>query len=280
MTGYDAPPTAGGGAADGPPLSLDVLADLHAGVLEPDIADEVRRQVDADPDAQATLAAMDAAIDATTAALARLPQLTMPENVAAMIDAALRHEVALRAGGPMDGTAAPVAGTAVLDPPTAPTMAPVLDFAAATRRRRRGLIAAGGLLTAAAAVFGVVAVVNLTGGETGGTPEAGATSGASDQALPPLAVTSDNLGAAFDRARSVTDYGPLGAPGRLNACLSAIKVDPAAQPLGAREVTLDGTPGVLLILPTGTAARFRLVVVEPECGPGRSDVLADTTIGR
>ncbi|HEY0638459.1 MAG TPA: hypothetical protein VGD67_12495, partial [Pseudonocardiaceae bacterium] len=149
------------------------------------------------------------------------------------------------------------------------------------RRRRRGLIAGAGLLTAAAAVVGVIAVSNLTGGQTDGSPGVAAQdTGVSNPELPPLAVTSDNLGAAFGDAMSVTDYGPLAAPGKLTACLSAIQVDPAEKPLGAREVTLDGEPGVLLILPTGTAARFRLVVVDPQCGPGRSDVLADTTIGR
>ena len=278
MTGNDSPPTAGGGA-EHPPLSLELLADLHAGVLDPEVADELRLRVEADPDAMEMLAALDA----TTASLSRLPQLTIPENVAARIDAALRDEAAARSGAPVAVLPArPVSPAAPAPAPSLvsePVTAPVIDLGAA-RRRRRGLIAAGGLLTAAAAVIGVIAVSGLTGGQTGGSPAASATN-PSDQVLPPLAVTSNNLADAFDDAMSVTDYGPLGAPGRLDACLAAIQVDPSsAKPLGAREVSLDGTPGVLLILPTGTAARFRLVVVEPQCGPDRSHVLADTIIGR
>jgi hypothetical protein len=268
MTGYDSPPPSGDDAAGSSPLSLDLLADLHAGVLDPVVTDELLRQVAADPQAQATLAALDAAVEATTAALSALPPLTIPENVAARIDAALRQEAAARFAAP----------TAVMDPPAPPPVAPVLDFATAARRRRRGVALAGGLLTAAAAVIGVVVVTGLNGGETTGTPGASATN-SSDQALPPLALTDETLASAFDSTMAVTDYGPLGAPGRLGECLAAIQVDPASRPLGAREVTLDGDPGVLLILPTGTAGRLRLVVVEPECGPGRSAVLADTTIG-
>ncbi len=277
MTGNDSPPTAGGGA-EHPPLSLELLADLHAGVLAPEVAGEVRRRAEADPDALAVLAALDA----TTLTLSQLPPLTIPENVAARIDAALRDEATGRPSA-VSSVSEPVtdpSGSPVLTAgPAAPApVAPVIDLAA--RRRRRGLIAAGGLLTAAAAVIGVIAVSGLTGGDTTGSPIASATND-SDQMLPPLELASDSLADAFDDTMSMTDYGPLGAPGRLDACLSAIQMAPSdAKPLGAREVTLDDTPGVLLILPTGTAARFRLVVVEPDCGPGRSDVLADTTIGR
>jgi hypothetical protein len=79
----------------------------------------------------------------------------------------------------------------------------------------------------------------------------------------------------------MVDYGPLAAAGRLDACLAANSLDPdATKPLGAREVIVDGQPGILMILPTGTAARFRLLVVSPECGPNQPAVLADTTIGR
>ena len=46
------------GSAD-PPLTVELLADLQAGLLDDDAAARVRRQVRADPDAQATLGALN-----------------------------------------------------------------------------------------------------------------------------------------------------------------------------------------------------------------------------
>jgi len=280
MTGNDAPPTEGGGAPERPPYPLELLADLHAGALDEPVAVELRRRLQNDQDAQATLAALDA----TRAALGSLPPLRMPDDVAARIDAAAAGRAAATPDAHGYGAAGPAGGGPAGGGPAgrgaeAPG-APVVDLAAARARRRRGLIAGAGLLTAAAAVVGVIAVANLTGGgRTPGEPVASATN-PSDQVLPPLAVSQDNLGGALDDAMATQDYGPLGAAGRLDACLAAVRLDPSTTPLGAREVNLDGKPGVLLILPTGTAARFRLLVVSPECGPGQPTVLADTTVGR
>jgi hypothetical protein len=286
MTGNDAPPTAAG-----PPWPLELLADLHAGVFDEDTAAELHTLVAADPDARATLAALDA----TRTALAALPPLRIPDDIAARIDTALRDEAA---GHPTAQPAAPAppappwapeapsaAGPAAGPPvgPAAghPTVAPVVDLAAAReRRRRRGLLLGAGLLTAAAAVVGVIAVSGLIDGTTPGTPHAG-TANPNDQALPPLAISLGGLGDALDDALSTNDYGQLGAAGRLDACLAANRLNPATtEPLGAREITLDGKPGILLVLPTGTAARFRLLVVSPDCGPGNPATLADTTVGR
>ena len=51
-------------APQGPPWSLDLLADLHAGVLDGPTADELRRQVEADPEAREIMAALDATMAA------------------------------------------------------------------------------------------------------------------------------------------------------------------------------------------------------------------------
>lgn len=274
MTGNDAPPTGGsaaGSAPEGPPWSLDMLADLHAGVFDEQTAAELRARVEADPQASATLAALDA----TRAALAGLPPLRMPSDVAARISAALREEAAARTAG----------GPSVPQPAFAtqwrPPVAPVSDLAAARERRRRRIqIAAGTLLTAAAATVAVFVVSGVMGNRTAGIPQAGSTI-ASDQPLPTLSIASNDLGSALNAAMSAQDYGPLGATGRLDACLSAVRLDPnTTKPLGAREVNLDGRPGVLLVLPTATAGRLRLLVVTPDCSPSNPAVLADATVGR
>jgi hypothetical protein len=50
-------------------------------------------------------------------------------------------------------------------------------------------------------------------------------------------------------------------------------------PIGARRVVLDGTPGVPLVLPTGAAARFRLLVVGEACSVTAPSTLADSVVG-
>ncbi len=83
--------------------------------------------------------------------------------------------------------------------------------------------------------------------------------------LPTAAVTGHDLGALRD-------------PVTRASCLA--RVGEHGEPLGGRPVILDGTPGILLALPTGRVGRIRLLVVDPGCGPGRATVLADQTVGR
>jgi hypothetical protein len=45
-------------------------------------------------------------------------------------------------------------------------------------------------------------------------------------------------------------------------------------------VVVDGREGVLLVLPTGVAARFRLLVVEPGCAAGSPLTVSDALVGR
>ena len=47
----------------GPAWSLDLVAELHAGALDPDTADEVRSRAADDPEARVVLTAFDAATD-------------------------------------------------------------------------------------------------------------------------------------------------------------------------------------------------------------------------
>jgi len=292
MTGNHVPTQ--GGLPPGPPWPLDLLADLHAdlhaGLLEPDVAGELRRRVDADPEARATFAALDA----TREDLAALPAPRIPDEVAARIDAAIATEVAARTATTRTATArnattrnaAPASSTAPTAPTgtaTVPGAAPgpqVVDLTAERARRRRGLIAGAGLLTAAAAAVAVVAVVNLGGGTTAGDAVAGATSSSSTTGGGgPLALSSDDIGSALDDALGATDYGPLAGADRLDGCLRANGVR-GTQPVGGREVTLDGQPGVLVVLPAGAnPPRWRLLIVGLQCGPGVPATLADTTTG-
>jgi hypothetical protein len=247
------------GAPMGPPWSVDLLADLHAGALDEADEAELRPRVAADPEARAVLAALDR----TRAQLASLPRLTMPDAVAARIESALAGEAHAAARA----RAAP---------------APVTDLGAARSRRNHRLGWAAGLLAAAAAVG--VAMLVIPRGQAPSTappPQAGSspTGGTGGSTGGPLALRSSDLGASVSQVIGVTDYGPLRDQQRLSACLSTSNVPNVGQPLGVRQVVLDGQPRVLAILPGGKRGSYRLLVIDPGCGPGHPGVLSDTTVG-
>jgi hypothetical protein len=262
----------------GQPWSVDLLADLHA-----DGGD----RTGLDADALAVLAALDA----TRADLADLPPMRMPDDVAARLAAALAAEAAARSGpvpvvprqpaAPVSDLGRPSVGlpsTAPAAPPQPP--APVVDLAEARRRRNRRLGIAGGLLAAAAVAVGVV-VVAVPGGTTGGTPQA-VPSQTSIQTDPqnsvPLALKRSELPAAGFKAYGNADYGPYKDVTRLTACLAANGLT-GKKPIAGRLVTVDGRPGVMMLLPVGQLNHVQLLVVGDNCAAGDPDTIINTTIG-
>ncbi|MGH4025042.1 MAG: hypothetical protein ACRDRV_10715 [Pseudonocardiaceae bacterium] len=271
MTGMDGTGTDGTGtdgqiASEDParvPLTLELLADLHAGVFDERVAVQLHRRAAADARAREILAALDA----TVADLSALPQQRtppIPDAVATRLDGAVAAELQ---------RAAP--------PPAAPP--PPVDDLSARRSRRTGRAGWAGLaiLAAAAAATGVVALSGLQL-ETTGTPQANDALGSATgvRSPEPLTLTRTNLGGAVDQALKARDYGPLAQPQLLRNCLAANGVPGGGEPLGALEVTLDGRPGVLLVLPTGRIAQVRLLVVGPDCGPDDPSHMADYVVGR
>lgn len=264
--------TRGTGGPPGPPWSVDVLADLHAGALDPAESARLWPQVNADPEARAVLDAL-ASVQADLGQLGNAPVEAMPAQYAAKLDAALQAE--MRSGGRV----------ATAEPPAQPS-APVIDLAAARKRRNRLAGWGAGVLAAAAAAI-AVAVVVVPDDSTGGTPQAqdppAQTDTNNDAAPPeqPLALHGDNLNSAIGALTGEDDYGPLENQEGLAACLEALDI-PAGDPLGVRQVTYDGKPGVAALLGAGEGSdpgRFRLVVVEPTCtadNPG--EPLADTPL--
>ncbi|MGH3930728.1 MAG: hypothetical protein ACRDTF_12200, partial [Pseudonocardiaceae bacterium] len=73
------------------------------------------------------------------------------------------------------------------------------------------------------------------------------------------------------------DYGPLSAPQRLRSCLTT---HGGGTPLGALEVTYEGSRGVLLVLPTDRPAQVRLLVVGPSCNSANPSRIADQFLTR
>ena len=250
-----------GGTPGEPPLSLDVLADLHAGAMPDDVAARLWPRVRADPDAGATLAALDA----TRADLAGLDTMppAMPAHFAARLDAAINAEVHARA---------------------AAGVAPVVDINAARDRPRRArdprksrrLALTAGLVGVAAAVIGAAIVVLPGLGSNPAPSQQNAGGSPSSQ----LSVNSGQLGSvALAQALHKTDYGPLSDARQLAGCLKANGQDPDQKPAGAMQINLDGKPGTLLVLTTGQLAQYRLLVVGPTCSATSPSTLANQVIG-
>lgn len=244
--------------AAGPPWSVDLLADLHSGVLDDGEATRLRVRVAADPEAQAILEALDATT-ADLAAWGSAPAPPLPDAVAARIDAALEREAEELFGN-------------------APS-APVVDIGVARRRRNRRLGWITGVVAVAAAAVAAVAILVPTGTTTGGNQVAAPPPQPGQSA--PLAVRGDHPEAAIGRlSTGVKDYGALGSAEKLSSCLQAAGLTPNADPVGVSSGTVDGRQAVLVLLTTGRMAEFRLIAFSPSCGQAGSGVLLDKVVGK
>lgn len=258
--------TKGTGAANGPPWSVDVLADLHAGVLDAKQSSELWQQVNTDPQARAVLDALDG-VKNDLDRLGDAPVEPMPAQYATKLDAALQAE----------------ARSTSQSRPAQPGVAPVVDLAEARRKRGRRMAWGVGVLTAAAAAI-AVAFVAFPQEETGGSPVAGdnnngETSQEAPGAQPPLALSGDDLSSAISGLSGKQDYGSLEDEQGLSDCLEKHDIDmDSLQVVGIRPVTLDGAEGVAaLLIPGEQDHRFRLVIVDPACSA--DELITDTSLG-
>ncbi|MCS7483609.1 hypothetical protein ACFFQW_43405 [Umezawaea endophytica] len=239
-----------------PPWSVDLLADLHAGVLDTETEALLRPRVEADPEARAVLEALDA----TLADLSSLPPIPMPRDVAERIDLALAAEAR---GVP----------------------APVVSLNSARQRKNRRLGWGASALVAAAAAVGVFAVVipNVTNNTENAastfTQPSKPNASAPADARPDLIVTGENFGPVFGDVLKAQNYGPLDNQDTLDGCLKGGNI-PASKPLGVSPIQLDAKPAVMAILGGGRIGSYRIVVLDPStCGPDNpSGVLANTVM--
>lgn len=276
----------------GPPWTPEVLADLHAGAWDAETTDKVRPLVLADPEAREVLEALDAAgadlaefgeLTRDDVAPGDVAQVGIPADVAARLDTALEHELHSEARRDASVTELPTraAPTPASGQPTGRDARPVA--LASRRRRRAGWTAA--LATAAAAVLGIAILGPLLTGGDDSSQQAGQAPSpppsGSPSGPPPLALQGGEATLTpgqFSEVMRSDQLGALAEPERLLGCLQANGVD-SDTPIGARSVTLDGTPAQLLILPAGTIGQFRLLTVGVDCGPGNPATISDTTFG-
>lgn len=281
-------------------VPVDRLAAYAAGDLDATAALEVETHVLLCADCRADVEAVQRA----TADLAALPTVTMPDDVAARVDAAVAAADALATG--------PVGDVLPLKPP-----------------RRRPSFAGIAAVAAGIALAGAISVPLVTGGGSGSDEAGGPTAAGSmdegaaittkrletgfnythdtlrtvlatavsrrDSALYSLSSGAAEDNASPEAAPSPAPVAPdavggsanrrlMTVPGRLDACIASLAM---AQTLPAAKVPLlvdfarfDGKPAVIVVFPTETRGRIQpdrvdVWVVGPRCGiePGDDDAL-------
>lgn len=236
--------------SDGP-IPAELLADLQAGLLDDTTAADIRRRVRTDPvagpEAKNTLAALDR-VRRDLRALGTDPQSAppVPAEVSNRLAEALRAEPAL--------------------PPPAPR-----------RWQSIAAVAGAGAAVVAAVVGGVVLLR-----PAGQAPSTMVTLG-QITVSPPRGDVGMSESQILDLLSTPPDLGPLSAPERRNACLSALGYPANVRILGARPVEVSGKHGVLVVVPpdtSGASGTVVAVVLAADCDAGHGGSLARTVVNR
>jgi hypothetical protein len=242
-----------GNPAD-PALTVELIADLQAGVLDDEAAARVRRQVRADPQAEGVLRALNQVrrdVAAAGSDPASAPEV--PPEVTARISGAL--------------TSAPGAQ------PSARGSA----HSARPHIRPARLVAgiAGGCAALAAIGFGTAALINAPAP----APSTEPTAEHITVSTPPMVIplSQAELLALLHRS---PDYGPLSDPARRASCLNGLGYPASTQVLGGRPVEINARPGIVLVLPGDTPDNLAVFAVAPTCSAADTGLLADTQIPR
>lgn len=231
-----------------PPLTVELLADLQAGLLDDESAARVRQRVREDPAAENILHALNQ-VRRDVAALGTEPAPEVPPEITARVSAALTSAE----HGP------PVAHSA--RPRTRPT------------RVVAGVAGVGALLAA----VGVGTAALLTAPEP--APSTPVTAEHITVSTPPMAIplSQDEILALLGRS---PDYGPLTDPARRASCLTGLGYPAATQVLGARPVAINARPGIVLVVPGDTPHSLAVYAVALNCSAADTGLLANTQIPR
>lgn len=227
-----------------PPLTVELLADLQAGLLDDDTAAALRRRIRTDPQAAATLQALHQ-VRHDVAAVGDQPAPEAPAETVDGVAAALRSARAAHAARPAVPPARVVAGIL------------------------------GGCALAAAIGVGTMALLDDPASES----SVGATINRVTVSTPaPVIPLSDaQIVALLNRP---PDFGALGNPAQRASCLSGLGYPAAAEILGAQPIEVNARPGVLLVLPGDTPATVTAYAVAQNCSAADTGLLADTAVPR
>ncbi|MEN3317335.1 MAG: hypothetical protein V7643_736 [Mycobacterium sp.] len=237
---------------DPEPLTPELLADLQAGLLDDVTAAALRQRVRANPQAADMLASLDRVRrDLADLGIDEASAPDVPADVTARVGAALQAEPAPRSPG-----------------------GPAHSLRHTPRWQLVGLVAG-----VAAVVVGVVVGGTMLVRDQAPTRSAGPTAQKITVSRPAtdLPLSGPQL---VDLLSHSPDYGPLADPQRRASCLSGLGYSTATAVLGARPVDMQGRPAVLMLLPADTPRMVVAVVVEPDCNPAHTGLLANTLVTR
>ena len=234
--------------ADEPPLTVEVLADLQAGLLDDESAARVRRRVRDDPEAEKILRALNRVrCDVATLGAEAAPDV--PPDVTARISAALGSA---EAGEPVAHSARP-------------------------RNRPARVVAGVAGVGAILAAVGVGTAALITAPEP--APSTPVTAEHITVSTPPMVIplSQDEILGLLDQS---PDYGPLGDPARRASCLTGLGYPASTQVLGARRVEINARPGVVLVVPGDTPHSLAVYAVALNCSAADTGLLANTQVPR
>ncbi|ORV85534.1 hypothetical protein AWC11_01510 [Mycobacterium interjectum] len=235
-----------------PPLTVELLADLQAGLLDDDSAARVRKRVREDPEAQGVLRALNQVrCDVATLGADTTSAPDVPPEVTARISASLRSKESQERVG--------VAHSA------RPHIRPA--------RLAAGVAGLGAVL--AAVGVGTAALLNAPEP----APSTPATAEHITVSTPPMEIPLSQAEILGLLTKS-PDYGPLGDPSLRASCLSGLGYPASTRVLGARPVDINARPGVVLVLPGDTPDDLAVFAVALNCSAADTGLLANTQVPR
>ncbi|MEU0500305.1 hypothetical protein [Nocardia sp. NPDC005998] len=270
-----------------PPFSPELLADLHADNVAPELSEPLWAAVRSDPEALRFLSSLDD-VSAELRNLGRDERIVhpMPADIAARLEefvdgldpaeepterVATIHQLPAAATWPetlATGWPESTNNATVSEAPPIPVETSTAPIPLADRRPRRLRWLAAAAVIAAAACAAVV-VVTMRGPEV--TPTAQPTTG------------NVELGDQFDATVALSALGrndvtgALGTPAALNRCVHANGLDRTV--LGSTNTTFQGKDAVLILLTGPRPHKITALVVGIGCGTDDPQQLARTDIG-
>jgi hypothetical protein len=239
-----------------PPLTVELLADLQAGLLDDWAAARVRKRVREDSEAAGILRALNQVRGAIVAAGADSTSLSeAPELLPAVF---ARVSAAPRSSGAAHSARPPL---------------------------RHGRVIAGiaGLCALVAAIgVGTSALLNAPT-STPGTPATAEHITVPEPAAGPTAAIPLSQAQILELLNQSPDYGPHGAledPPRRASCLRGLGYPPTTSVLGARPIEVNSRPAVLLVLPGDTPNDVAVFAVALNCSAVDTGLMAGTHIPR
>jgi hypothetical protein len=256
----DYEPSEQGEADADPPLTVELLADLQAGLLDDEAAAQVRRRVRADSEAEDILRALNqvrrdvADVGADPASVAEA--LEPPPAITARISAALKSAS-----------------------PKSPQPA---HSARQHIRPARVIAGVAGVCAAVAAIgVGTAALLNLPAPPPSTEPTA-------EHITLPVSEPALLIPLSQPQIRGLLghspDFGPPGGPledaPRRASCLRGLGYPSSTPVLGAQPIEMNSRPAMLLVLPADTPNDLAVFAVALNCSAVDNGLLASTQIPR